>query len=155
MADHAGRQSDWCVARHHGGDAAPQRRGRVHQHRQPMLGLRGGEYVAAYGSAKHALVGLTQSLANELALQWIRVRSVHPGNIVTPMIDNDVFPKKVRPDLHTLADAAEVIGAYHLLPAPLIEARAVNDAVLFLASDEARFITGAALPVDAGEVAKF
>jgi (+)-trans-carveol dehydrogenase len=122
-----------------------------------MLGVRGGGYMAAYASAKHAVVGLTQSLANELAPRWIRVNSVHPGNIRTPMIDNEQFPRTVRPDLAapTLDDAAEVIGKYHLLPTALIEARAVSDAVLFLASEEARYITGAALPVDAGALAKF
>lgn len=122
-----------------------------------MLGLRGGGYMAAYASAKHAVVGLMNSLANELAPQWIRVNSIHPGNVLTPMIDNDQFRRTVRPDLPepTMADAAEVIGHFHMLPAPVIEARAVSNAVLFLASDEAQYITGASLPVDAGAVAKF
>jgi (+)-trans-carveol dehydrogenase len=52
-------------------------------------------------------------------------------------------------------DTAAVIGHFHMLPVPVIEARAVSNAVLFLASDEARYITGVALPVDAGAVAKF
>jgi (-)-trans-carveol dehydrogenase len=54
-----------------------------------------------------------------------------------------------------MADAAKVIGQFHMLPLPLIEARAVSNAVLFLASDEAQYITGVSLPVDAGAVAKF
>ncbi|SEH89303.1 (+)-trans-carveol dehydrogenase [Mycolicibacterium rutilum] len=122
-----------------------------------MLGLRGGGYMAHYASAKHAVVGLMNSLANELAPQWIRVNSIHPGNILTPMIDNDHFRRTVRPDLAepTMDDAVAVIGHFHMLPKPLIEARAVSNAVLFLASDEAQYITGAALPVDAGAVAKF
>ena len=122
-----------------------------------MLGLRGGGYMAAYASAKHGVVGLMNSLANELAPQWIRVNSIHPGNIRTPMIDNEPFHRMMRPDLAepTMADTAEVIGQFHMLPAPVIEARAVSDAVLFLASDEAKYITGAALPIDAGAVAKF
>ena len=122
-----------------------------------MLGLRGGGYMAAYASAKHAVVGLMNSLANELAPQWIRVNSIHPGNILTPMLDNEWFHRTLRPDLAepTMADAAEVIGHFHLLPKPLIEARAVSNAVLFLASDESHYITGAALPIDAGAVAKF
>lgn len=122
-----------------------------------MLGIRGGGYVAHYASAKHAVVGLCQSLANELAHQWIRVNSIHPGNILTPMIDNEQFHRTLRPDLPepTIADTAAVLGHFHMMPKPVIEARAVSNAVLFLASDEAQFITGAALPIDAGAVAKF
>ncbi|CAM3077145.1 3-ketoacyl-ACP reductase [Mycobacterium intermedium] len=122
-----------------------------------MLGIRGGGYMAHYASAKHAVVGLMNSLANELAPQWIRVNSIHPGNVLTPMLDNEWFCRTLRPDLPnpTVHDAGEVIGQFHMLPKPLIEARAVSNAVLFLASDEAQYITGAALPVDAGAVAKF
>lgn len=122
-----------------------------------MLGLRGGGYMAGYASAKHAVVGLMHSLANELAPQWIRVNSIHPGNILTPMIDNDQFRRTLRPDLDepTMDDAAKVIGHFHMLPKPVIEARAVSNAVLFLASDESQYITGVALPIDAGAVAKF
>jgi (+)-trans-carveol dehydrogenase len=54
-----------------------------------------------------------------------------------------------------MADAAELIGHFHMLPVPYFEARAVSNAVLFLASDEAKYITGAALPIDAGATAKF
>jgi (-)-trans-carveol dehydrogenase len=122
-----------------------------------MLGLRGGGYMAHYASAKHAVVGLMNSLANELAPQWIRVNSIHPGNVRTPMLDNEWFCRTLRPDLEnpTIDDAAEIIGQFHMMPKPLIEARAISNAVLFLASDEAQYITGAALPVDAGAVAKF
>jgi len=122
-----------------------------------MLGLRGGGYMAHYASAKHAVVGLMNSLANELAPQWIRVNSIHPGNIRTPMIDNDHFRHTLRPDLKdpTMDDLAPVLGNFHMLPEPFIEPRAVSDAVLFLASDEARYITGATLPIDAGACAKF
>ncbi len=122
-----------------------------------MLGIRGGGYMAHYASAKHAVVGLMNSLANELAPQWIRVNSIHPGNIRTPMLDNEWFCRTLRPDLEnpTIDDAAEIIGQFHMMPEPVIEARAVSNAVLFLASDEAQYITGAALPIDAGAVAKF
>ena len=122
-----------------------------------MLGLRGGGYMAHYASAKHAVVGLMNSLANELAPQWIRVNSIHPGNVLTPMLDNEWFHRTLRPDLPepTMDDTAAFIGHFHMMPKPVIEARAVSNAVLFLASDEAQYITGAALPVDAGAVAKF
>jgi (+)-trans-carveol dehydrogenase len=122
-----------------------------------MLGLRGGGYMAHYASAKHAVVGLMNSLANELAPQWIRVNSIHPGNVLTPMMYNDLFRRTLRPDLAepTMADAGEIVGQFHLLPVPFFEARAISDAVLFLASDEAKYITGATLPIDAGATAKF
>ncbi|ORW72762.1 mycofactocin-coupled SDR family oxidoreductase [Mycobacterium saskatchewanense] len=122
-----------------------------------MLGLRGGGYMAHYAAAKHGVVGLMNSLANELAPQRIRVNSIHPGNVLTPMIDNEQFRRTLRPDLAepTMDDAAKIIGQFHMLPVPVIEARAVSNAVLFLASDESEYITGAALPVDAGAVAKF
>jgi (+)-trans-carveol dehydrogenase len=73
------------------------------------------------------------------------------------MIDNDHFRRTLRADLPdpTMDDVASVIGQFHMLPKPVIEARAVSNAVLFLASDEAQYITGAALPVDAGATAKF
>ncbi|MEM6105901.1 mycofactocin-coupled SDR family oxidoreductase [Mycobacterium sp. 050272] len=122
-----------------------------------MLGLRGGGYMAHYASAKHGVVGLMNSLANELAPQLIRVNSIHPGNIRTPMIDNEPFHRMLRPDLPnpTMDDTAAVLGHFHMLPVPVIDASAVSNAVLFLASDESQYITGAALPIDAGAVAKF
>jgi SDR family mycofactocin-dependent oxidoreductase len=122
-----------------------------------MLGLRGGGYMAHYASAKHGVVGLMNSMANELAYQWIRVNSIHPGNVRTPMIDNEQFHRTLRPDLPepTIDDTAAVIGQFHLMPVPIIEASAVSNAVLFLASDESKYITGAALPIDAGATAKF
>ncbi|MBX6388220.1 MAG: mycofactocin-coupled SDR family oxidoreductase [Frankia sp.] len=121
-----------------------------------MLGLKGQGWMASYVSAKHGLVGLMRTLANELAEQMIRVNSVHPGNVRTPMVDNEHLRRMLRPDLPepTIDDAAEVLGAFHLMPVPLIEAVDVANAVLFLASDEARYITGVALPVDAGATAK-
>ncbi|MBL7501736.1 mycofactocin-coupled SDR family oxidoreductase [Frankia sp. CNm7] len=121
-----------------------------------MLGLKGQGWMAAYVSAKHGLVGLMRSLANELAGQLIRVNSVHPGNVNTPMVDNESLRRMLRPDLDnpTIEDAAAVLGMLHLMPVPLIEAVDVANAVLFLASDEARYITGVALPVDAGATAK-
>jgi (+)-trans-carveol dehydrogenase len=85
------------------------------------------------------------------------IRARYRGcNVLTPMIDNDHFRRTVRPDLAepTMADATQVIGHFHMLPKPIIEAREVSNAVLFLASD-AQCITGASLPIDAGAVAKF
>src|SRR4029079_13291480 len=83
-----------------------------------MLGLRGGGYMAGYASAKHAVVGLMNSLANELSPQWIRVNSIHPGNIRTPMLDNEWFHRTLPLDLDetTLAYAPHVIWHFTMLP---------------------------------------
>ncbi|MGH3959527.1 mycofactocin-coupled SDR family oxidoreductase [Mycobacterium sp.] len=115
-------------------------------------GLRGGAAIAHYAASKHALVGLTRSLANELGSKGIRVNSVHPGSVATPMILNDTVFAKLRPDLASPSqdDAAEILASRNLLPVPWVEPEDVSNAVLFLACDESRYITGTKLVVDAG-----
>lgn len=113
-----------------------------------VLGLRGSPLVGGYAASKHAVVGLGTSLAQELGPHGIRVNTVHPTNVDTPML-RTMVPEGVWDN---------VIENYwkptHLLPVGVIEPMAVSDAVAFLASDEARYITGVALPVDAGFLAK-
>jgi len=115
-------------------------------------GIRGLPNTAHYTASKHAVVGLARTLANELGPRGIRVNTVHPGPVATPMVLNEATFRRLRPDLAnpTEADAAEVLRARNLLPVPWVEPVDVANAVLFLASDEARYITGVALPVDAG-----
>ena len=115
-------------------------------------GLRGTANAAHYTSAKHAVVGLARTLANELGEKGIRVNTVHPGAVATAMILNDVTLRQLRPDLENpiVDDAAEALTARHLLPVPWVEPVDVANAVVFLASDEARYITGTQLVVDAG-----
>jgi NAD(P)-dependent dehydrogenase (short-subunit alcohol dehydrogenase family) len=98
------------------------------------------------------LVGLARTLANELGPRNIRVNTVHPGAVATPMVRNPATYKRLRPDLDnpTEADAAEVLTARNLLPVPWVEPVDVANAVVFLASDHARYITGSQLVVDAG-----
>ncbi|WP_445165493.1 mycofactocin-coupled SDR family oxidoreductase [Mycolicibacterium sp. Dal123E01] len=115
-------------------------------------GLRGTAGTAHYTASKHAVVGLARTLANELGPRNIRVNTVHPGAVATPMVRNAATYKRLRPDLDnpTEADAAEVLIARHVLPVPWVEPVDVANAVVFLASDHARYITGAQLVVDAG-----
>ena len=115
-------------------------------------GLRGTAGTAHYTASKHAVVGLARTLANELGPRSIRVNTVHPGAVATPMVRNTETYKRLRPDLNdpTEADAAEVLTARNLLPVPWVEPVDVANAVVFLASDHARYITGAQLVVDAG-----
>ncbi|MFE3320008.1 SDR family oxidoreductase, partial [Nocardia sp. NPDC059195] len=112
----------------------------------------GGAAAAHYSASKHAVVGLARTLANELGPRGIRVNTVHPGSVATPMILNDAVYAKVRPDLPnpTQQDAAEALARRTILPVPWVDPVDVSNAVLFLASDESRYVTGIQLVVDAG-----
>jgi SDR family mycofactocin-dependent oxidoreductase len=117
-----------------------------------IAGLRGLVGVAHYTAAKHGVVGLMRSLANELAPHNIRVNTVHPTNVDTPMIQNEHVRAAFRPDLEhvTREQFAESACSMNMLPIPWVEPVDVANACLFLASDEARYITAVTLPVDAG-----
>jgi SDR family mycofactocin-dependent oxidoreductase len=117
-----------------------------------IAGLRGLVGVAHYTAAKHGIVGLMRSLAKELAPHSIRVNTVHPTNVDTPMIQNDHVRGAFRPDLEHVSreQFAEAACAMNMLSIPWVDAVDVANASLFLASDEARYITAVTLPVDAG-----
>ncbi len=117
-----------------------------------IAGLRGLVGVAHYTAAKHGVVGLMRSLAKELAPHNVRVNTVHPTNVDTPMIQNPAVSSKFRPDLEnpTREEFAEAAMTMNMLAIPWIEPVDVANAALFLSSDEARYITSVALPVDAG-----
>jgi SDR family mycofactocin-dependent oxidoreductase len=121
-----------------------------------VAGLKGMATIAHYSAAKHGLVGLARTLANELAPHRIRVNSIHPTNVATDMILNEPMYRQLRDDLEhpTLDDVLEGMVAMHVLEVPWVESIDVSNAVLWLASDEARYITGVALPVDAGLTVK-
>lgn len=118
-----------------------------------IAGLRGLVGVAHYTAAKHGVVGLMRSLAHDLAPHGIRVNSVHPTNVDTPMIQNDAVASAFRPDLDrppTREEFAQAARSMNMLDIPWVDPVDVANASLFLASDEARYITAATLPVDAG-----
>ncbi|OBF06341.1 mycofactocin-coupled SDR family oxidoreductase [Mycobacterium sp. 852002-10029_SCH5224772] len=118
-----------------------------------IAGLRGLVGVAHYTAAKHGTVGLMRSLASELAPHHVRVNCINPTNVDTPMIQNDVVSSAFRPDLDrppTRAEFADAARSMNMLAVPWIDAVDVANAALFLASDEARYITAITLPVDAG-----
>jgi SDR family mycofactocin-dependent oxidoreductase len=119
-------------------------------------GLKAYAHFAHYVSAKHGVVGLMRTLAQELAPNFVRVNSVHPTSVRTPMVENDATFRLFRPDLEnpTEADAMEAFASINALPIAFVEPRDISNAVLFLASDEARYITGVTLPVDAGFLVK-
>jgi SDR family mycofactocin-dependent oxidoreductase len=119
-------------------------------------GLQAYENIAHYVSAKHGVVGLMRTLALELAPYMIRVNSIHPTQVDTDMIQNEATYRLFRPDLEhpTREDFASASQSVNALPIPWVEPVDISNAVLFLASDEGRYITGVTLPVDAGTVIK-
>jgi len=121
-----------------------------------VAGLRAYTGVGHYVSAKHGVVGLMKTLAQELAEHRIRVNTVNPTQVDTPMVQNQGMYDLFSPELDnpTKEDFARASGETILYPIPWVESIDVSNAVLFLASDEARYITGVALPVDGGVLVK-
>lgn len=109
-----------------------------------IAGLRGMNRLSHYAASKWALVGLTKSLAIELASYNIRVISIHPTGVNTPMNDGLAFLEG------TTAQEIAERSAGNLLPVPWIEPEDVAEAVLFLASPKSRFVTGSQYILDAG-----
>ncbi len=111
-------------------------------------GLMGFAGFSHYSSTKHAVVGLMRALVNELSPYNIRVNTVHPSAVDTPMIQNDMFWGAFgTSDREAFSKTFRVL---HPLPVNFIEPRDIANAVLFLASDESRYVTGLPMQVDAG-----
>lgn len=119
-------------------------------------GLKGTPNVAAYTASKHAVVGIMRTLALELAPHRIRVNTVHPTGVATDMILNEATFRLFMPDVEhpTKEQAAPIFESTNALPTPWVEPVDISNAVLFLASDEARYVTGTELKVDAGYTLK-
>lgn len=117
-----------------------------------LAGFKGLANVAAYTTTKHGLVGLMKVLANEMGPHGIRFNTIHPNAIDTPMITNAKTYGLFRPDLDDpqREDAEPAFGSLNPMGIPFIEPVHVSHAVLFLTSDEARYISGTQLSVDAG-----
>lgn len=113
-------------------------------------------YTGHYIAAKHGVLGLMRAFAVELGQHSIRVNSVHPSQVNTPMTMNDITYRLFRPDLENPGpdDFAPFSQQTHMMPVPWVEAGDISNAVLFLASDESRYVTGVSLPVDAGALLK-
>ena len=104
-----------------------------------------------YAAAKHGIVGLMRVYANLLAPHSIRVNSIHPAGVSTPMIDNE-FTRKWLENMVEEVKGGPNMG--NALPVQTLEPEDIANAVLWLVSDAARYVTGVALPVDAGYVNK-
>jgi len=111
-------------------------------------GLRAFPYLGHYAATKHALVGLMRTLALELGPDGIRVNTIHPGAVDTPMGNDPSVPRIIEEEPR--------LTASYTAPRPLGGgAQTVDDiadTILWLSSDEARFITGATIPIDGGTV---
>ncbi|MBO9520590.1 MAG: mycofactocin-coupled SDR family oxidoreductase [Nocardioidaceae bacterium] len=105
--------------------------------------LRASGTAVGYTASKHGLLGLAKALAIELAPESVRVNSVHPTTVLTEMLRTISPPVPVE-------ELATLYAGFNALPVPWVEPGDVSGVVAFLASDEARYLTGAALPVDAG-----
>jgi NAD(P)-dependent dehydrogenase (short-subunit alcohol dehydrogenase family) len=133
----------WLVARRVIPQMISQRSG-VIINNSSIGGLRGMNRLSHYAASKWGLLGLTKSWAIELAPHNIRVVALHPTGVNTPMNDGLAALEGVTP--YEVAERS----AGNLLPVPWIEPEDVAAAVVFLASDKARFITGSSFVVDAG-----
>jgi NAD(P)-dependent dehydrogenase (short-subunit alcohol dehydrogenase family) len=119
-------------------------------------GIKGFANTVHYTASKHGVVGIMRALANEFAEHSIRVNTVHPTAVDTTMIRNDKTWNLFLPGVEhpTREQAAEAFRSTHSLPIPWVEPIDISNAVLWLASDEARYVTGVMLPVDAGFTTK-
>jgi SDR family mycofactocin-dependent oxidoreductase len=111
-------------------------------------GIKGMSRFGHYVATKHAVVGLARSFANELAQYSIRVNTVHPTGVETPMVVNDEMPAFME-RYPEMADNMQ-----NLLPVEMVQPEDISNAIIWLSSDAARYITGVMLPVDAGMTQK-
>jgi SDR family mycofactocin-dependent oxidoreductase len=111
----------------------------------------------AYVHSKRALSNFVHDLATELSPRGIRANVVHPTNCNTDMLRSEPMYRSFRPDLEKpeLKDAEPVFYVQQAMKVPWVEPEDISNAVLWLASDEARFVTGAQLRIDAGGYLKW
>lgn len=111
----------------------------------------------AYVHSKRALTGYLYELARHLAPRGIRANIIHPTNCNTPMLQSEPMYRSFRPDLThpTRADAEPAFGVQQAMPIPYVEPEDISSAVVFLASDESRYVTGMQLRVDGGGYLKW
>ena len=111
---------------------------------------------SAYSLAKQIVARYVNDLSIQLATRMIRVNAVHPTNVNTDMLHNEGMYQVFRPDLAqpTREDAEATFAMMQAMPVPYIEPQDVSDAVVFLASDSSRYITGTQLRIDAGGYVK-
>ncbi|WP_026909987.1 mycofactocin-coupled SDR family oxidoreductase [Patulibacter minatonensis] len=124
-----------------------------------VASFKGMANIVHYVATKHAMVGIAKSLAFELGPDHIRVNVICPTNVDTPMVQNAFTRKLFMPDVENpTREDAEREGSPHrqanAIPVPWIDPDDTTNAMLFLVSDTGRYVTGTAIPVDAGFLTK-
>jgi SDR family mycofactocin-dependent oxidoreductase len=119
----------------------------------PVMGPGG----AGYSWSKKTLIGYVEEMTMHLASRFIRVNAIHPTNVNTHLMHNDGMYGMFRPDLEhpTREDAEPAFTHFQAMPIPYIQPVDVANLAVFLASDEARYITGQQIRIDAGALIKF
>jgi (+)-trans-carveol dehydrogenase len=127
-------------------------------------GLRAYPNIGHYVASKHGVIGLMKTLAIELAPHGIRVNTVNPSNVNTPLLVNDYTMRRFAPategavgtdgelGAEGYAEFERVMKTMHVLPIPFLEPVDIANGAVFLASNEARYVTGICLPLDAGNL---
>ena len=121
-----------------------------------VAGLIAFPNLAHYTAAKHGVTGLMRALAIELAPHSIRVNSIHPACVDTPMVSNEAsWSLFTGGQGANREQAAPIMAGMNALPVPWVDPIDVTNAVLYLASDESRYVTGTTTVIDAGAIAPF
>lgn len=121
-----------------------------------QIATRGQSNAVAYAASKAGIVGMMRALAAELAPNNIRVNSIHPSTVYTEMILNEPVYKVFRPDMENpgVAEMEAELRPFHMLDVAALEVEDISHAVVYLASDESRYITSMKFAIDAGSTQK-
>lgn len=117
-----------------------------------VAGVVGMRHMSHYSSSKHGVIGLMRSLSKELGAESIRVNAILPGSVPTPMVTSEGVQALFNPDDPATEPLRNAFNSHNAMAVEWLDPRDIANAALWLGSDEARYVTGVPLPVDAGLV---